>query len=111
MIRYLFAALLFCWCLAGPAGAADDAPEPPLFDGSGGVPADEAIEPSITIREEKDRTIREYRVNGRLYMVEIRPAKGKPYYLVDNDGDGELETRHKELGASFRIPSWVLLKW
>jgi|AntRauMinimDraft_4_1070384.scaffolds.fasta_scaffold00035_56 predicted ATPase len=63
------------------------------------------LEPDITIREEEDRTIREYRVNGELYAIEIRPFAGPSYYLVDHDGDGDFERRE---GDRIAVPQWVL---
>lgn len=86
------------------------APEPPLFDDAAPPSASE-MEPTVTIKKKKDMQIKEYRLNGQLYMVEIQPTRGKPYYLVDSDGDGTLETRHDEMAPGFQVPSWVLLKW
>lgn len=82
----------------------------PLFDEKQ-MPADDQIEPSIVITEDKAIVIKEYRVKGQLYMIEIQPKKGRSYYLVDTDGDGSLETRRGEMSPDFLIPSWVLLKW
>lgn len=62
-------------------------------------------EPSITVRQEQERTIREYRVNGRLYAIEIRPAQGAGFFLVDHDGNGNFE---RQEGAQAAIPQWVL---
>ena len=63
------------------------------------------LEPDITIRQEEERTIREYRVNGELYAIEIRPSSGPSYYLVDHDGDGDFERRE---GDRIAVPQWVL---
>ncbi|TFH85835.1 DUF2782 domain-containing protein [Billgrantia azerbaijanica] len=63
------------------------------------------VEPDITIRQEEERTIREYRVNGQLYAIEIRPSSGPRYYLVDRDGDGNF-TRQE--GDRIAVPEWVL---
>ncbi|GHE22132.1 DUF2782 domain-containing protein [Halomonas urumqiensis] len=63
------------------------------------------LEPDITIREEQDRTIREYRVNGELYAIEIRPSSGPAYYLVDRDGDGNFE---RQDGNRIAVPEWIL---
>lgn len=65
-----------------------DAPEQPLPP----KVQDEQIEPTVTIREEEDRTVEEYRYNGQVYMVKVTPAVGPPYYFIDTDGDGSLET-------------------
>lgn len=62
-------------------------------------------EPDITVRQEQDRTIREYRVNGRLYAIEIRPAQGAGFFLVDHDGNGNFE---RQEGNQVAVPEWVL---
>ncbi|MBB3192029.1 DUF2782 domain-containing protein [Halomonas cerina] len=66
------------------------------------------VTPDITIRQEDDRTIREYRVNGELYAIEIQPAVGPSYYLVDHDGDGDF-TRHQS--ERIAVPEWVLKRF
>ncbi|MBB3142378.1 DUF2782 domain-containing protein [Halomonas organivorans] len=66
------------------------------------------VEPDITIRQEEDRTIREYRVNGELYAIEIQPAVGPSYYLVDRDGDGDFERQN---GQRIAVPEWVLKRF
>ncbi|GGX99263.1 hypothetical protein GCM10007160_28600 [Litchfieldella qijiaojingensis] len=68
----------------------------------------ESVEPDITIRQEEDRTIREYRVNGQLYAIEIRPANAPSYFLVDHDGDGNFE---RQEGDRIAVPQWVLISW
>jgi hypothetical protein len=67
--------------------------------------------PDVTIIQGGDKTISEYRIHGRLYMIKVTPKKGPPYYLVDTDGDGNLESRQSELSEDLLIPSWTLLKW
>lgn len=66
-------------------------------------------EPEITIRQEADRTIEEYRVNGLLYAIKVIPKVGEPYYLVDSEGDGQLDKRQER--GRLSVPSWVLFKW
>lgn len=68
-----------------PAGAPSEDALPPKVQ-------DEEIEPSVTIREEEGRVIEEYSRNGSVYMVRIVPKVGVPYYYIDTDGDGQLET-------------------
>jgi hypothetical protein len=83
--------------------------EPPPIPAS--VKSGEPLEPEITIIERKRETVEEYRLHGRLYMVKIVPRRGPEYYLVDTDGDGELETRFDDLAPDFVIPQWVLFRW
>lgn len=67
--------------------------------------------PDVTIIQGEDKTIAEYRIHGRLYMIKVTPRKGPPYYLVDTDGDGNLESRRSDLSEDLLIPSWTLLEW
>jgi hypothetical protein len=67
--------------------------------------------PDVTIIQGEDRTIAEYRIHGRLYMIKVTPRKGPPYYMVDTDGDGNLESRSGELNEDLLIPSWTLMEW
>jgi hypothetical protein len=95
--------------LSLPSYAADPAPDapppPPMVDGR------EELEPQVTIIQREKETVEEYRINNRLYMVKITPRKGRPYYLVDSDGDGLLEARQDSLDPQLAIPSWVLFRW
>ena len=84
--------------LQGPVLAQEDLEKPPPIppESSGDIPIppkvqDEQIEPTVTIREEEERTIEEYRYDGQIYMVKITPKGGIPYYYIDTDGDGNLE--------------------
>lgn len=110
-MRVLPFALLFA---AGAAAAQPAPPDlqpvpdgPPTLSEEEGAP----VVPEITIRRLADGTIREYRVNGQLYMVQVIPVKGIPYFLVDVDGDGNLETRYNDLDPRIMIPAWVILRW
>ena len=96
---------------AGNTGERDlqDIPEPPVLPDP--VESGEAIEPEVTIIRKDDATIEEYRVNGALYMVKITPTIGKPYYLVDKDGDGQMESRVNNIYQDMPVPQWVLFSW
>lgn len=92
--------------VAAPPAPADDYP-PPV------IPTDDrdSIEPEVTIIRQDDRTIEEYRVNGQLYMIKVTPSRGPSYFLVDADGDGNLETRQNELDPKILVPSWIIFRW
>lgn len=68
-------------------------------------------EPPVVVTPRDDSRVKEYRVNGRLYMIEITPSKGPHYFLVDTDGDGALESRHGGASSGIQIPRWTLLSW
>ena len=90
--------------------SADAPPPPPMSDDQSGQ---EEIEPEVVIIQREDKTIEEYRVNGRLYMIKIIPKNAPPYFLLDNDGDGAMETRLgvSDLEPDIMIPRWVLFRW
>ncbi|MCW8900842.1 MAG: DUF2782 domain-containing protein [Gammaproteobacteria bacterium] len=67
-------------------------------------------QPEVRIIHKKDTVIEEYRVDGRLRFIKITPTSGKPYYMVDMDGDGVLETRDDNF-ANPPINQWILLEW
>lgn len=67
-------------------------------------------QPEVRIIRKKDAVIEEYRVNGHLRFIKITPSVGSPYYMVDTDGDGVLETRNDNF-ANPPINQWILLEW
>ncbi len=71
----------------------------------------ETLEPEVTIIRRARETITEYRVNGRLQAIKVEPENAPAYYLVDTDGDGNLETRRSAYGPDFLIPMWLILRW
>lgn len=102
---------LFLSCLCGAAIAGQPLPPnlqplepPPPFDAKA---ADPDMEPQVTITQHTEQTVEEYRVSGRLYMIKITPRHGKPYYLVDDRGDGKF-SRQESLDSGVRPPRWVI---
>ena len=83
-------------------------PPPPIPDR---IDEGESLEPEVTIRTTPRGIVEEYRLHGRLYMIRVVPKRGYPYYLVDADGDGFLETTRDGLAPGFLIPSWVIYRW
>ena len=86
----------------------DALPPPDLPDP---IQSGQPIEPEVTIIQNEDKLIEEYRVNGNLYMVKVTPSIGPAYYLIDQDGDGKLESRTSRLGSDTRVPQWILFQW
>jgi len=87
-------------------------PPPMIIKGDDGEDGQEDLEPEVTIINRKDATYEEYRLNGRLYMVKVVPVVGPPYYYVDQNGDGVMETRlNSRTGAALQVPQWVIFSW
>jgi hypothetical protein len=84
-------------------------PEPPPIPKK--VESGETLEPTVTIKETENKRIEEYSVNGKIYAIRITPKGGTPYYLVDGDGDGNLDTRRNDLDPDFLINNWVIFSW
>ena len=93
----------------GQAAEPEAVPEPPPIPEN--APRGESLEPEVTIIQRDRVTLHEYRLNGRLYAVKVIPRRGPPYFLVDGDGDGLMETRRNELAPDFLVPGWVLFSW
>ena len=83
-------------------------PEPP--PPPSGMELDPNLEPQVTIQRRGTETVEEFRLNGRLYMVKVTPAHGRPYYLVDNVGKGDF-TRYDSYDTGTRPPMWVIHQW
>src|SRR5512137_92100 len=103
-------ALLLLACLSASAYAEQPSnlkplPPPPSLD-----PNESPDEPQVTITKQTEQTIEEYRSNGKLYMIKVTPKHGKPYYLIDDRGDGKF-ARQESLDSGLRVPSWVILKF
>lgn len=63
----------------------------------------------VTIRQDGDRTIEEYRLNGIVYAIKVTPKKGKPYFLVKaNDNTGNFVRADQ---PDMLIPAWEIFKW
>lgn len=85
------------------------APEPP--DLPMPVESGETLEPDITIIRRGDKTIQEYRLNGKIYKVKIIPDIGPAYYMIDPDGDGNLEVRQSDLEKGIKVQQWEIYSW
>ena len=107
-LRFLF--LLLLSALSAGAFADNDKKAPGKLEPLPPPPAmgnEDSDEPGVTITKQTGQTIEEYRVGGRLYMIKVTPKVGKPYYLIDDRGDGKF-ARQESLDSGFRPPSWVI---
>ena len=68
-----------------------------------------SAEPDVTIRQDGDKTIQEYRLNGFLYAIKITPKGMPPYFLVRADGSQGNFIRSDQ--PDMLIPSWEIFSW
>src|SRR3989344_5580978 len=73
------------------------------------IPGAGQPEPEVTITTKGTEIHEEYRLNGRLYMIKVTPAKGKPYYLIDHEGSGQF--RRSDFETRISIPMWVIKRF
>ena len=113
-MRFLLAPVLLCAAFAAgaqsparplPPGSRplEEPPPPPI------VEPDPALQPQVTTRQEGDKEIAEYRINGKLYMMRVTPKGGRPYVLIDHKGDGTFSRQDNTLAPNVSVPQWVLL--
>lgn len=94
--------------------AAESAPvareEAPLPEKILEPPPPEAA-PAVSIRTDgrNGDVVEEYRQNGKVYMVKVRPKSGVPYTLLDSNGDGMLDQHDGE--GPVRPVYYTLYEW
>lgn len=110
MFRYLlFCLFLFASIVTAKENAVEisDVPDMPLPVQDG-----EPMEADITITRRGDKTIHEYRVNGKVYKIKVIPDVGPAYYFIDPDGDGEMEeVSESDLDRLTKINQWTIFSW
>ena len=65
------------------------------------------LESGVNIMTRAEGKVEEYRVKGRLFMIKVTPPHGRPYYLLDQRGDGQYK-RYDDLSPNFQVPMWVI---
>lgn len=63
---------------------------------------------TVVIRAGDNRTIKEYRIGGFLYAIQVIPKVGPPYFLVAADNQGNFFRSDK---PEMLIPSWTIFQW
>lgn len=92
----------------------DEVPPPPAIVSGEVMPlgdASDSLDAEVTIERKSGATIHAYRVGGSLRAVRIQPSVGPAYYLVDTDGDGDLDHRSNTFDQGLLVNSWVLFSW
>lgn len=86
-----------------------DIPPPPKLSNS--TAPDDGEAPVVTIRQDGDSKVEEFRTRGgKVYAVRVTPKIGKPYVLVDPDGKGTM-TNASEINGGVRAPQWTLFEF
>src|SRR6056300_918211 len=103
MYKYIFTlSLLFFFHLGFSENTEDISPPPADYEYDASLD-----QPEITIREEKDKFIEEYRMNGNLYMIKVSPKNMPAYFLIKKELNGDWIREDTE-DRSTVIPMWVI---
>jgi hypothetical protein len=79
-----------------------EAPPPPPIPGPN--------EPSVRIPVQQGDKVEEMRDGGRVVAIKVTPPGGKPYYLIDQAGNGNW-VRQESLGPGLSVPMWQIHKF
>lgn len=55
--------------------------------------------------------VTEYRIQQKLYLIEVKPKFGGNYYMQDGDGDGSLDEYRQNAERDANIGKWRLGSW
>ncbi|CBL43771.1 conserved hypothetical protein [gamma proteobacterium HdN1] len=76
------------------------------------TPDEQPIVPSkrdkVTIVQNADQTIEIHQIDGKIYGIKVVPKHGKPYFLVDLNGDGNFIQNSSD---RMLVPQWVIKSW
>lgn len=74
------------------------------------VADDTANDPNLSVKayQKGGNIIEERRIKGFLYSLKVTPNTGKPYYLINANGDTNTLNNHR---PTTKIPAWQLLSW
>lgn len=113
MFRYLlFCSMMFSNAVIAAEEFSKDLAVPEVPDMPLPVENGEPMEADITITRRGEKTIHEYRVNGKIYKIKVIPDIGPAYYFIDPDGDGEMEeVSASDLEKGTKINQWTLFSW
>ncbi len=113
MLRYLlFSLAVFSGVVIAEEGLPSSSATPEVPDMPMPVQDGEPMDADITITRRGEKTIHEYRRNGKIYKIKIIPDIGPAYYFIDPDGDGEMEeVSESDLDSLVKINQWKILSW
>lgn len=76
------------------------------------APDAEQLAPTVSIRTgDNGDLIEEYRQDGHVTMVRIKPKNGPTYMLMDSNGDGRLDKVDGQSNGGVSPVYWTLYEW
>ena len=105
MIKYLFSCIFLViafFAVAEDIEILENISPPPSS-----IDSDYIGEPEVTIKKEGTKTLEEFRVNGRLYMIKVNPDNMPSYYLYKDMSGGDW-VRYNTVDPMI-VPQWGIL--
>jgi len=65
----------------------------------------------VRIIARENHELEEYRVGNNVYMIKVKPSNAPPYYLIDQDGSGNLEWKRGSDLERISVPHWAVFQW
>jgi len=101
-----------CFVVEGNTADSNSSDKPKPVQKAPKVKQGNVIQPEITITEGKDKTVKEYHINGQLRAIKVMPKNGFPhYFLIDHKGNGEFVKMGPDMGPELEVPQWILFEW
>ena len=105
MIKYLFSCIFLVisfFAIADDTELLENISPPPTS-----IESDYIGEPEVTIKKEGTKTLEEFRINGKLYMIKVNPKNMPSYYLYKDMSGGDW-VRYNTVDPMI-VPQWVIL--
>lgn len=93
------------------AQAPTDPALPPRRDDVSATELMESARSEIRIIGRENHQIQEYRSGNNVYKIKVMPKNAPPYYLVDQDGSGDLQWKRGPDLERNSVPHWALFRW
>ena len=96
---------------AATPACADERPAPPAdVPEKIELPPSPESAPTVTIRKvDNGDVVEEYRTDGRITMIRVRPLRGPAWEVHDANGDGRLD--RKDVEGPVAPVYWTLYQW
>jgi Protein of unknown function (DUF2782) len=113
-MRRLLFILVALFAAAAMAQPSPPQPRPPQLEPLPEPPPPPEIPgpdvPQVRIPVQESDKVEEIREGGRVVMLKVTPAGGKPYYLLDTTGNGNW-MRRDSLDDGVRVPMWPIIEF
>ncbi|MBF0147075.1 MAG: DUF2782 domain-containing protein [Magnetococcales bacterium] len=61
--------------------------------------------------DEQGNQVLEFVINGSLFQLQVIPANGVPYLLIDTNGDGLFDSKFHGHEPRLVVPQWVFFRF